>query len=95
MKFLHDEKLDHVPFSTIDLEEYLPELERLITLSKQRIEEIKSETNPNFENTIIKLEESAKELGLLAGIFFNLNSAETSDRMQEIARDFSAKLYKV
>ena len=94
MKFLHHEKLDHVPFSTIDLEEYLPELDKLITLSKQRIEEIKSESKPNFENTIIKLEESAKELGLLAGIFFNLNSAETSDRMQEIARDFSAKLTK-
>ena len=43
MKFLHDENLDHVPFSTIDLEEYLPQLDKLITLSKQRIDEIKSE----------------------------------------------------
>ena len=74
MDFLFNEKIDHIPFSKVELESYLPELEKLISLSKERIEEIKSEENPTFENVILKLEESSKELDLLAGIFFNLNS---------------------
>ena len=34
------------------------------------------------------------EIGMLAGIFFNINAAETSERMQEIAKELSTTLTK-
>ena len=70
MNFLYDKKLDHIPFSKIDLEKYLPELDRLILLSKERIESIKRIGKPTFDNTILELENVSYEMDLLAGVFF-------------------------
>ena len=46
----------------------------------------------SFENTALALENISEEVDSLAHVFFNLNSANTSDRMQEIAREFSKEL---
>ncbi|WP_235714435.1 M3 family metallopeptidase [Alkaliflexus imshenetskii] len=53
---------------------------------------IHNSSAPTFENTIEALEKSGKQLGRLSAIFFNLNSAETSDEIQRIAREVSPLL---
>ena len=78
------------PFAEIKNKDFLPAIKDLIVKSKNEIELIVSSTSPpNFSNTIEELEKSGKELDRATSVFFNLNSAETNDEIQSIARDVS------
>ncbi|WP_348823587.1 M3 family metallopeptidase [Flavobacterium aestuarii] len=88
-----DTKLDTAPFSKIKNEDYLPAFQEAISLAKAEIDTIVNNTeNPTFENTIEPLSFSGDTLDRISNIFFNLNSAETSDEMQKIAQDVSPLL---
>jgi Zn-dependent oligopeptidase len=88
-----DTKLDTAPFSKIKNENYLPAFQEAIVLAKAEIDAISNNTeNPTFENTIETLSFSGDTLDRISSIFFNLNSAETSDEMQKIAQDVSPLL---
>lgn len=83
----------HPQFSKITNEHFVPAFQVLIEKAKAEIKEITSNPeNPSFENTILALELSGKELDRVSSIFFNLNSAETNDEMQAIARKVSPML---
>jgi oligopeptidase A len=83
-------KFKTAPFSQIKLEDYKPAFEENIKKAKEEINLIISNTEePNFENTIEALDFSGEELSNVQNIFFNLNSAETSDEMQKIALEIS------
>ncbi|MDX1349397.1 MAG: M3 family metallopeptidase [Putridiphycobacter sp.] len=78
------------PFEEIKLEHYQPAIEAAIAEAKIEIDEIvKNTETPNFANTIEALERSGSLMGKITSIFFNLNSAETSDDMQAIAQSVS------
>lgn len=82
-----------IPFDDIKLADYLPALKKSIELGKDDIEIIKNNPNtPDFKNTIEALERSGKLVERISTIFFNLNSAETSDEMQAIAHKISPLL---
>ncbi|PVX46494.1 peptidyl-dipeptidase Dcp [Flavobacterium sp. 103] len=86
-------KLDTAPFSKIKNEDYLPAFQEAIDLAKAEIDAIVGNTeNPTFQNTIEALSFSGDTLDRISSIFFNLNSAETSDEMQKIAQDVSPLL---
>lgn len=86
-------KFNSIPFEEIKLEHFKPAFEEAIKLGKQEIELIKNNTeSPDFLNTIEKLERSGKLLDTISTIFFNLNSAETSDEMQALAQEMSPLL---
>jgi Zn-dependent oligopeptidase len=88
-----DTKLDTAPFSKIKNENYLPAFQEAIDLAKAEIDAIiKNTENPTFQNTIETLSFSGDTLDRISSIFFNLNSAETSDEMQKIAQDVSPLL---
>jgi len=79
-----------VPFEDITLANYQPAIIKAIEAAKAEVQAIIDTTEaPNFLNTIEALERSGSLMGTVAGIFFNLNSAETSDEMQAIAQDIS------
>lgn len=81
------------PFNTIKTEHYMPAFLSAMEQGKSEIAAIISNSNaPTFENTIEALENSGKLLGRISNIFFNLNSAETSDSIQAIAREVSPLL---
>ena len=91
------EKFDNpfgaIPFDKIELNHYKPAIEKAIEIGKKDIEAIKNNSEtPNFKNTIEALERSGYLLGQVSSIFFNLNSANTSDEMQAIAQDISPLL---
>jgi len=81
------------PFSKIKNEHYKPAFERAINIAKEEINNIVNNTEPaTFENTIAALDFSGELLGRISNIFFNLNSAETSDEIQSIAKEVSPLL---
>jgi Zn-dependent oligopeptidase len=81
------------PFSDIKTEDFLPAFKSGIEKAKSEIVAIvnHSET-PTFENTIEALDYSGEELDRISSIFFNLNSAETTDEIQKIAQEVSPLL---
>ncbi|WP_421978866.1 M3 family metallopeptidase [Roseivirga seohaensis] len=80
-------------FSRIKNEHYQPAIEALINQAKIEVENInKLGETPNFKNTVETLEFSGKQLDRASSIFFNLNSAETNEEMQAIAREISPLL---
>lgn len=79
------------PFSRIKNHHYKEAIEILITEAKKEIEQIKLLEKTSFE-LIQKLEFAGKKLDRASSIFFNLNSAETNDEIQSLAREISPML---
>jgi peptidyl-dipeptidase Dcp len=81
------------PFEEIKNEHFLPAMKEAILMGKEDIKKIINNTQePSFENTIEALEGSGEFVNQVSSIFFNLNSAETNDEIQKIARDISPLL---
>ena len=81
------------PFSKIKNEDFLPAFQKGIELAKSEIDGIvNNPVQPTFENTIEALDFSGDILDRISSLFFNLNSAETSDEMQKIAQEVSPLL---
>ena len=85
--------LNAAPFPLIKNADYLPAFKMLLAEGEQEIEKIANNTEPaGFENTIEAIAYAGQQLDIASGIFFNLNSAETNDEMQEIAKELSPLL---
>ncbi len=83
------------PFSKIKNEHYKPAFTEAIKLATVEIDAICNNPKfPSFENTIEALEFSGETLSRISSIFFNINSAETSDEIQKIAQEVSPLLTK-
>lgn len=80
------------PFHLIKNEHYLPAVKAAISAAKADIEKIKAEPLPTFENTLEALDRAGKKLSVISAIFFNINSAETNDEIQKLAREISPLL---
>lgn len=81
------------PFDQIAFAHFEPALEATMEEARERVAAIRdNEAVPSFENTIAALEDAANPLDRVAGIFFNLLSAESSDEMQELAQKMGPKL---
>lgn len=86
-------KHNTAPFSQIKLEDYQAAFEESIAKARAEVDAITNNLEaPTFENTIEALDYSGESLDRLSSLFFNLNSAETSDEMQKIAQDVSPLL---
>jgi len=81
------------PFSKIKTEDYLPAFKIGIKNAKAEITAIvNNKDTPTFKNTIEALDYSGEELDRISSIFFNLNSAETNEDIQNIAQEVSPLL---
>ena len=86
-------KYETAPFSQIKMEDYKPAFEENIKNAKAEIDAIINNSEaPTFENTLEALDFAGNPLDRLSSVFFNLNSAETSDEMQKIAQEVSPLL---
>ncbi len=81
------------PFNEIKLEHYIPAIDAGIA---DQMAEIKAITDnkeePTFDNTILAFDQSGLLLNQVGNVFFNINSANTDDKMQELARQITPKL---
>lgn len=74
-------------FNKLTNEHFVPAFKKGMSLQKQEIDAIiQSNEDANFYNTIEALEKSGELLNHVCNIFFNLNHAETSEEIQEIAQ---------
>lgn len=81
------------PFHLIQDEHYIPAYEEAIEQNNAEIETIVSNPDePNFENTIVAYDKSGELMSKIGAVYGGLSSANTSDRMQEIARELTPKL---
>jgi len=81
------------PFSKIKNKHFKPAFLEGIKNAKKEIDAIiKNKSIPSFENTIEALEFSGQQLDRISSVFFNLNSAETNDEIQQIAQEISPLL---
>ena len=78
------------PFSKIENKHFKPAFKEAIAKAKAEIDMITEKSKEaTFKNTIEALDFSGYTLDRLSSIFFNLNSAETNDKIQKIAQEVS------
>jgi len=81
------------PFDQIKEEHFIPAIQTLIQAAEEKVDLIvKDPDEPTFENTITPLEKNGEKLGIAAGILFNLNHAETTEKLQQVAQEASQHL---
>jgi peptidyl-dipeptidase Dcp len=81
---------EEAPFSQIKNDHFKPAIDASIKEARREIDIItENPERPTFENTLEALDYSGQQLGRVAGIFFNLNSAETNENIQKIAQEVS------
>lgn len=84
---------DNAPFSQIKNEHFKPAFIQAMADARLEIDTITENTaTPTFENTIAALEFAGQQLDRVSSVFFNLNSAETNDELQQIAQEVSPLL---
>ncbi|CAM2011118.1 M3 family metallopeptidase [Acanthopleuribacter pedis] len=86
------------PFAKIHMDHYMPAFERAMKEHKAEIDAITNTDadptfkDPNFENTIAKMELSGEALRSVSRVFFNLASTESNDEMQALQSKISPML---
>ncbi|MEQ6123665.1 M3 family metallopeptidase [Pseudotenacibaculum sp. MALMAid0570] len=84
------EDFNTAPFTKINVTDYKPAFKKAIEITKEEINLIvKNSETPTFENTTEALDYTGQKLNRITSIFFNLNSAETSKEIQQIAKEIS------
>ena len=78
------------PFDEIREEHFVPAVKEGIQQQQAEIDAIvNNPETPGFENTILAYDKSGQLLNKVSGVFNPLNSANTNDNMQAIAREIS------
>lgn len=81
------------PFDQIKYEHYLPAVEKGIAEQNAEIEAIIANTaTPDFENTILALDNSGQLLNKVAYVFFALSESDNTPEMQELTPKISSLL---
>ncbi|MCQ2126852.1 MAG: M3 family metallopeptidase [Bacteroidaceae bacterium] len=77
-------------FDKIRTSDYMPAFKKAFADGKAEIDAIVNNPDaPTFENTIEALEYSGNGYAKVAAIFYNVNEANTSDEMQQIAEELA------
>lgn len=85
--------LEAPDFNVIEEKHFIPAFERGISEELEEIEKIASnQDEPTFENTILELEKSGVLLSRVSRVFYNLTSAHTNERIQQIQSEMAPKL---
>ena len=81
------------PFDQIKDEHFRPAFEEALAKHNTEVDSIlNNDQEPSFENTILALEKAGQLLSRVSTVFYNLNSANTNDTIQAIAKDLAPVL---
>ncbi|MXV37755.1 dipeptidyl carboxypeptidase II [Flavobacteriaceae bacterium Ap0902] len=71
-------------FKQIKDEDYLPAMREAMRLQTTRVNEIAAQSEePTFENTVLALEKSGKEMDQVGNVFYAMTSAHTNDVLKD------------
>ena len=80
------------PFDKIEVRHFKPALEAAFREHKAEIEKIATNrTAPTFTNTIVALEKSGWQLSRVAAVFSNLEAADSTPELQQVAREMAPR----
>ena len=84
----------HAPdFTKIAESDYVPAFEQGMTIQRAEVAAITANSEPaTFENTILALEKSGRELGRVSRVFYALTGANTTDALDKIDESMSPRL---
>jgi peptidyl-dipeptidase Dcp len=81
------------PFASIKPGHFRPAFDRALAAHRAEIDAIAANPSaPGFDNTIVALEKSGRELDRVANVFFVLTGADTSDEIEAVEREISPLL---
>ncbi len=80
-------------FAVIHHDHYLPAFDAGMSQQLQQVREIAELTSaPTFENTLVALEKSGEVLERVQSVFFNMTTANTDEKIQEIEEKIAPRL---
>ena len=83
------------PFSKIKIEQFTPAIKKAIKVGLSEIDTIiNQKETPSFKNTIEAMDNCGSLLERNTSLLFNLNSAETSDELQQVVQEVAPLLTK-
>lgn len=80
------------PFDVIKPEHFVPALEAAIETARKGLEEYKADKRTDFQHVIVEKGDITEQVDYIAGIFFNLHSAECSEELEKISPTISETL---
>ncbi|MGY6561281.1 MAG: M3 family metallopeptidase [Luteibaculaceae bacterium] len=91
----YDTPFNVPPFHLIFNHHFKPALQEGMKQHQAEIDAIVNNTDaPTFENTIVAYDNAGDLLGRVSSVFYNLNSANTSDELQAIANEMAPEISK-
>lgn len=77
------------PFDKILPEHFLPALNAAIETAKGKLETFKNDKRTDFQHVVAEKGDITEQVDYIAGIFFNLHSAECSEELEKISPEVS------
>jgi peptidyl-dipeptidase Dcp len=77
------------PFDKIRSEHFIPALHSAIETAKRKLELFKQDARNHFQHVIVEKGDITEQVDYIAGIFFNLHSAECSEELEKISPEVS------
>jgi peptidyl-dipeptidase Dcp len=80
------------PFDKILPKHFLPALKASIETAKGKLEAFKKDARTHFQHVIVEKGDLTEQVDYIAGIFFNLHSAECSEELEKISPEMTETL---
>lgn len=77
------------PFDRIKPEHFIPALNAAIETAKRKLEQFKQDARTHFHHVVVEKGDITEQVDYIAGIFFNLHSAECSEDLEKISPEVS------
>jgi peptidyl-dipeptidase Dcp len=83
-----------IPFDQIQVNDFLPALDKALEKARADLEVWKKETGTSFEDVLVKLDDLRENVSQVSGVFYNLHSAHCPPELEKIAPEMSSRLTK-
>lgn len=80
------------PFDQIRPEHFLPALTSAIESARRKLEVYKNDARTHFQHVVVDKSDITEQVDYIAGIFYNLHSAECTEELEKIAPEISERL---
>lgn len=77
------------PFDQIKAEHFIPAINTAIETARAKLETFKADSRTDFQHVIVEKSDITEQVDYIAGIFFNLHSAECPEELEKISPEMS------
>lgn len=77
------------PFNAIRPEHFLPALKSAVEAAQRELEAFKKKAQSDFQHVIVEKGNLTEQVDYIAGVFFNLHSAECTEELEKISPEMS------